>query len=80
MPGSIPFESFLAERSCSISLREVDSAATMTWFLEGGLRPTDQARLMVLNPLFTEQCEVNYRDMSEPSLPKLRIGLEVRAF
>lgn len=80
MPGSIPFESFLAERSCSISLRGVDSAATMTWFLEGGLRPTDQARLMVLNPLFTEQHEANYREMPELSLVPLLVNLEVRAF
>lgn len=80
MPGSIPFESFLHERSCGIPLKEVDSTATMTWFLEGGLRPTDQARLTTLNPLFTVQNEANYRESSEPSLAKLRLGLEVRAF
>ncbi len=80
MPSSIPFESFLHERSCGIPLKEVDSTATMTWFLEGDLKPTIQART-ILDQLFAQPEEIgSYRESSEKSLLPLKPGLEIRGF
>lgn len=81
MPGSVPFESFLHEQSCRISLKEADAGANLKWFLEEGLCPTEQAKLRMLNGLFTVMPDVEYRQpSSHKSLLKLGPKVEIRGF
>lgn len=80
MPSSIPFEAFLHEHTRQISLKEADRSTTMTWFVEGGLRPTDQARGKLLDPLFTVTQDTEYRELPEKSLTRLDPHLKVRGF
>ena len=80
MPGSIPFEAFLHERRCRITLKEADSTTTLRWFLEGGLCPTEQAMVKIVEALFTVSPEVEYRESAEMGLTALAPGVEIYGF